>query len=122
MQIEQKKSAIDLTELAVGIVILGIVVAIGATILTQVANAGATCPTAFPTFTASTQLCSNSSGSTTAPTNVAFNVSMAAATGLGTYGNWFTILVIVGVAAVILSLIFMAFGRSGGSSGMGVAY
>jgi hypothetical protein len=31
--------------------------------------------------------------------------------GLGEYGNWFKIIVIVGVAAVVLSLIFLSFGR-----------
>lgn len=95
MMLQQKKSAVDLTELAIGIVVLGIVVSIGATILTNVA-------------------------STNAAASTAYNVSMAAAAGLGTYGNWFNILVIVGIAAVILSLIFMAFGRRTG--GMGGTY
>lgn len=84
--LEQKKSAVDLTELAIGVVVLGIVVSVGATILTNVA-------------------------STNTGNGTAYNVSMAAANGLAEYGNWFKILVIVGIAAVILSLIFMAFGR-----------
>ena len=83
----EKKSAVDLTELAIGIVVLGIVVSIGATILINVRDTN--------TDTSST----------------AYNVSNKAAAGLGEYGNWFKILVIVGIAAVILSLIFMAFGR-----------
>ena len=93
MQMEQKmqykKSAVDLTDLAIGIVVLGIVVSVGATILLNVrdTNAGTT-------------------------TNIAYNVSNSAATGLAEYGNWFKIIVIVGVAAVVLSLIFMAFGRN----------
>jgi len=74
-----KKGAVDLTELAIGIVVLGITVRD-----TNTAN------------------------------GVAYNLSNSAAVGLGEYGNWFKILVITGVAAVVLGLIFMAFGRRGG--------
>ncbi len=91
-----KKSAVDLTDLAIGIVVLGIVVSIGATILLNVRD-------------------------TNTENDTAYNLAGAAATGLAEYGNWFDIIVIVGVAAVILSLIFMAFGRRGGSGG-GVTY
>ena len=88
----QKKGAVDLTELAIGIVVLGIVVSVGATVLINVRD-------------------TNTAGT------AAYNVSNSAAQGLATYGNWFNILVIVGIAAVVLSLIFMAFGRrSGGVS------
>lgn len=90
----QKKSAVDLTDLAIGIVVLGIVVSVGATILINVRD----------TNTAS---------------GVAYNLSNSAATGIAEYGNWFKIIVIVGVAAVVLSLIFMAFGRNQGG---GVGY
>ena len=86
----QKHSAVDLTDLAIGIVVLGIVVSIGATILLNVRD-------------------TNTVGDT------AYNLSNAAATGLAEYGNWFTIVVIVGIAAVIIALIFMAFGRGGSS-------
>lgn len=85
----QKKSAVDLTDLAIGIVVLGIVVTVGATILINVRD-------------------TNTTG------NTAYNLANSAATGLAEYGNWFKIIVIVGVAALVLSLIFMAFGRSGG--------
>ena len=85
-KLKYKNSAVDLTELAIGIVVLGIVVSIGATILLNVRD----------TNTASDH---------------AWNLSDSAASGLVEYGNWFEILVIVGIAAVILSLIFMAFGR-----------
>lgn len=44
-----------------------------------------------------------------------WDVANKSALGLSEYGNWFKIIVIVGVAAVILSLIFMAFGRKGSS-------
>ena len=91
-----KKSAVDLTELAVGIVVLGIVVSIGATVLLNVRD-------------------TNVVGDT------AYNLSDAAAVGLAEYGNWFTILVIVGIAAVVLSLIFLAFGRDG-SRGGGISF
>lgn len=87
---EYKKSAVDLTELAVGIVVLGIVVSIGATVLINVRD-------------------TNTAGT------AAYNVSDSAAIGLAEYGNWFTILVIVGIAAVVLSLIFLAFGRGRGA-------
>lgn len=92
METKLKKPAVDLTDLAIGIVVLGIVVSIGATILINVRD-------------------TNDAAST------AYNLSDAAATGIAEYGNWFDIIVIVGVAAVVLSLIFMAFGRrSGGMS------
>ena len=91
MKLKYKSSAVDLTELAVGIVVLGVVVSVGATVLINIRD----------TNTA------NSS---------AWNVSQSAAVGLGEYGNWFTILVIVGIAAVVLSLIFMAFGKGGGGT------
>ena len=84
--------AVNLSDLAISIVVLGIVVSVGATILVNVRD----------TSTAGT---------------TAYNLSDKAATGLGEYGNWFKILVIVGVAAVILGLIFMAFGRGAASAG-----
>lgn len=90
-KLELKKSAVDLTELAIGVVVLGIVVSVGATILINVRD----------TNTAAT---------------ASYNVSNKAAEGLAEYGNWFKILVIVGIAAVVLSLIFMAFGRRGGGA------
>ena len=91
MQLLEKKSAVDLTDLAIGIVVLGITVSVGATVLINVRD-------------------TNTAGTT------AYNLSDKAALGINEYGNWFKILVIVGVAAVVLSLIFMAFGRSGASS------
>jgi len=94
---EQKQSAVDLTDLAIGIVVLGIVVSIGATILLNVRD-------------------------TNTINDTAYNLAGSAATGLAEYGNWFDIIVIVGVAAVILSLIFMAFGRRAGGGGGGVSY
>jgi len=90
MKTELKKQAVDLTDLAIGIVVLGIVVSIGSTILLNVRD-------------------------TNTANDVAYNLANDAATGLAEYGNWFDIIVIVGVAALILSLIFMAFGRQGGS-------
>lgn len=89
---QYKKSAVDLTDLALGIVVLGIVVAVGATILVNVRDTNTT-------------------------DTIAYNLADDAATGLAEYGNWFKIIVIVGVAAVILALIFMAFGRGAGSVG-----
>ena len=90
-----KKGAIDLTELAIGIVVLGIVVSVGATILINVRD-------------------TSTSGT------VAYNLSDDAATGIAEYGNWFKIIVIVGVAAVVLGLIFLAFGNKG--RGTSVSY
>ena len=47
MQIMQKKSAVDLTDLAIGIVVLGIVVSIGATILLNVRDTNTSNDTAY---------------------------------------------------------------------------
>ena len=91
METKLRKSAVDLTDLAIGIVVLGIVVSVGATVLLNVRD-------------------TNTTGDT------AYNLAGDAATGLAEYGNWFKIIVIVGVAAVILSLIFMAFGRGRGGT------
>ncbi len=99
MKFRKRNTAVDLTDLAIGIVVLGIVVSIGATILINVRDTNG--------------LYSN---------NTAYNLANDAAEGLAEYGNWFDIIVIVGVAAVILSLIFMAFGRRGGSGGGVQAY
>lgn len=103
---EFKKQAVDLTDLAIGLVVLGIVVSVGATILINVRDnryeLSATCNTTSGVYTG----CPD------------YELADNAAGGLAEYGNWFDIIVIVGVAAVILSLIFMAFGRrDGGMSG-----
>ena len=92
MEYKLQKSGVDLTDLAIGIVVLGIVVSVGATVLVNVRD-------------------TNTAG------DIAYNLADDAATGLAEYGNWFKIIVIVGVAAVVLSLIFLAFGgRQGGMS------
>ena len=95
MKTEFKKPAVDLTDLAIGIVVLGIVVSIGSTVLIGVRD-------------------------TNVANDIAYNLANDAALGLAEYGDWFDIIVIVGIAAVILALIFMAFGR--GSSGSSMTY
>ena len=182
MEIQTKKSAVDLTELAVGIVVLGIVVSVGAVILTnvstsqvanlpkyQVANETVSYNNLNGQILAKTwgiridhilnatdnsvvnvgnysSTISSTTGQVTLSNSTAnglpvvdwkvsytvYNVSDArftlptnATTGLLEYGNWFKILVIVGISAVVLSLIFMAFGRSnsfGSSEGGTVNY
>lgn len=174
-----KKSAIDLTDLALGIIVLGIVVSIGSVLLlgvrdarlsdlatyTTTANITGSNTTAteltsayFKSFTSAVNASNVSqavpttnytvsavdpvSGTSTFLVNGAtwngeditvtytsYNTTRAdyslannAAVGLGEYGNWFKIIVIVGVAAVILALIFMAFGRGAGSVGSSQAY
>ena len=178
--LRQKKSAIDLTELAIGIVIIGIAVSIGAIILTkmgnnqitnaasyQVANesvspttSGTALSTAWvksvnqvynesngllftsPNYTLtinpengygtlSNSTCTLQTGWTCTSWKVSYtvyNVSDVryslpnkASLGLGEYGNWFKILVIVGIASVILALIFIAFGNKGSQS-IGTSY
>ncbi len=95
MKTQFKKPAVDLTDLAIGIVVLGIVVSIGSTVLIGVRD-------------------------TNVANDIAYNLANDAALGLAEYGDWFDIIVIVGIAAVILALIFMAFGR--GSSGASMTY
>ena len=178
MEYKMKKNAVDLTDLAVGIVVLGLVVTIGATILLNVrdntltelptsvtANESIDASGGSDTFantwvTGTTATCINATNgaavgagnytitvsattgvgtitnvTTDAGLNYPWNCSYstydttqanwalpdAAATGIAEYGNWFDIIVIVGIAGVILSLIFMAFGRRDGSEGS-VAY
>jgi hypothetical protein len=176
---ETKKSAIDLTDLAVGIVVLGVVVAIGVTVLANMQTARRTdldiITTNHETITALNATGSKlsntwvsgvnnmtnitdgtlidaanytvsidsitgqatitlSPGALPAELNEStFNVSYNwyntsradyslltnSITGIAEYGSWFSIIVIVGVAAVVLGLIFMAFGKSGSG---GTAY
>ena len=171
--LEQKKTAIDLTDLALGIVVLGIVASIGATILVGMRDARLTdLPTLSSTQTVNatnvtgtelsnayfkgiTTVINATGGETVAAGNYSAtlntvtgkatilfgttstflnkNVNVTytrydttqadyalandSANGLAEYGNWFKIIVIVGVAAVILALIFMAFGRGANSVG-----
>jgi hypothetical protein len=166
-----KKQAIDLTDLAIGIIVLGVVVTIGGSILinmrdnrlTELSTSTIANETITPTgdtfaakWYASTINCLNSTTTTVIhPGNYTVTVSSIdgtasivnttgtygandwrcsyniyntnrsdwklandSAIGLAEYGNWFKIIVIVGVAAVVLAIIFMAFGnRSSGSFG-----
>lgn len=84
--LETKKSSVDLSYLAIAIVVLGITVAVGATILTNVRDVNSV-------------------------NSVAYNVSNSASLGLGEFSNWYKIIVIVGIAAGILGLIFIVFRR-----------
>ena len=105
MQTKLKNSAVDLTDLAIGILVLGLIVSIGANILLSVRDSNYELAAG----------CNETSGNYTL-CDSAWQLGDSAATGLAEYGNWFDIIVIVGVAAVILSLIFMAFGRRDGQS------
>ena len=181
---KKRNTAIDLTDLAIGILILGIVVAIGANILISVRDsrltdlpiisvANETNDTVFTDIAGSEWQLDNvwgigvtSCGNATigdggdaaigtgnysvviSDTGVVRIVNLtseyssdninctythydttqedwalpnSAAIGLAEYGNWFDIIVIVGVAALILSLIFLAFGNRGQEQG-GVSY
>jgi len=169
-----KNSAVDLTDLALGIMILGITVSIGAVILTGVRDSQVS---EIDTYTVSnenfavattsnnlsvvgvksvTAVTNSSSGVAVPATNYTVTTSVPGAVGsvnvlaaseytgeginvsytaynttdprfliadkatigLAEYGNWFDIIVIVGVAGLILALIFMAFGnRSGEGAG-----
>jgi len=173
-----KKPAVDLTDLAMGIIILGIVVSIGAIVLIGVRDARLTDLDVITTFnetiTASdggTDLTNTWAKAITTVTNatggetidsgnytftigsvggtgnidwlgtssynsssvnvtytwyntsrVDFNTADDAVTGLGEYGNWFKIIVIVGVAAVVLAIIFMSFGKKSFSEAQGISY
>lgn len=169
-----RKQAVDLTELAIGIITLGIAVTIGIIVLLGVrdsrltdlsvvtTNNETTHPTAAGNYTLNqtwgigVSLVTNSTDTTTIASGnytvqvsgvdgsirivnasdylgeVAANVTYTwyntssnadwgladdAATGLAEYGNWFNVIVIVGIAAVVLSLIFLAFGRREGGAG-----
>ena len=182
---EKRNTAVDLTDLAIGILILGIVVVVGSRILllyrdsrltsapvvttvnetltamspthsTALANlnvegvtacvaqngtgilgagnytqtvTGANSDTTTLTFSGSaggdSPLYNNTNWNCTYTwynTTGADDYTLAneAMVGLGEYGNWFDIIVIVGVAGVILALLFMAFRKKG--EGASVAY
>ena len=168
-----KNSAVDLTELAIGVVVLGVVVSVGAVILVGVRDSQLTGTTTVTTVNESVATLGhtatalseqyfrsivsviNSTGFETIGatnytittdggvgsiafsgaagslynqtavdvtytrynvSNPQYNLPDEAAIGLGEFGNWFKILVIVGIAAVVLSLIFLAFGRGGSAT------
>lgn len=159
-----KKNAVDLTELALGVLVLGIVTAIGVKILiTQrdskltdlstdtttnesISFTGNTDTLATKWGTGTVTVTNQTTGATVTSGNYTVSVSGLdgtvtitnststyqpwyatyttynttradwaladdAAVGIGEYGNWFKTIVIVGVAAVVLTLIFMSFGR-----------
>ncbi len=176
---EKRNTAVDLTDLAIGLLILGIVVAIGTRVLILYRDArledlpilsvvNETNTTEVTDLSGSAWRLTNIWGiDVTACTNVTsliptsnYSVSVdsdsgfitvtnlsneidaqdwactyrhydtteeqwslpnAAAQGIGEYGNWFDIIVIVGIAGLILSLIFLAFGRNSGEE-TSVAY
>ena len=172
---KHKKSAVDLTDLAIGVVILGIATAIGTSIVINLRNARTTemplvtvvnesvaavsdTPVTLTSgWVSSVSSCVNTSNGLTVPaanytvttdnvnfgtatikysgvagayngsdwscTLTRYNISQAdwdlankSAIGLGEFGSWFKVIVIVGVAAVVLSLIFMAFGNRGSNT------
>ena len=159
-----QKKAVDLTDLAIGIIILGIVATIGASILTTTRDARLTDlqvvtttnekATSVADLTLSNtwgksvinitnatggelitsgnytysvdsvtgiMTVSNSTATFPLPWNITYdwyntsradwNLPHKASLGLLEYGNWFKIIVIVGIAAVILTIIFLSFGR-----------
>ena len=179
---EKRNTAVDLTDLALGILILGITVSIGVTILTGVRDSTLSdlpvrivlneTNTSTVTDVAGSEweltngwgkevtYCHNATGlgsgvigtgnytvnvdafgnmevvnTTMEAQTVSWNCSYthydtteaqwslpnSAAIGLGEYGNWFDIIIIVGIAGLILSLIFLAFGNRG-QEAAGVSY
>ncbi len=180
MERQIRKNPVDLTDLAIGIIVLGIAVSIGAVILISVrdstltsldtvsvsnestATVNETGVTLSKVWVKSLTNCVNTTGGETilsgnyttaisdlngamtityAGTDTAYNdtawkcnydyyntsgtqwdLPNKAAIGLAEYGNWFKIIVIVGVASVVLSLIFMAFGTRGQGSEIGGSY
>lgn len=172
---KQKQNAVDLTDLAIGILVLGIVVTIGTNILISVRDSTltdlatietgnesvgitptVTSDTLANTWVKSVDSCNSATGTAIPAANYTVsidatsgvatitNVSIGtedinctyttydttradwalpndAATGIAEYGNWFDIIIIVGIAGLILSLIFLAFGNRGGGE-TGQAY
>lgn len=172
----RKNSAVDLTDLAIGILVLGIVVGIGSRILLSMRDNRLSDLNTLTTNNETTYINSSSgelsntwgsgvsecisnytgSGSATSSANTTipssnYSANIAdvdgvisltnstgkvypdaactynyydtsspqwslpndAASGVGEYGNWFDVIVIVGIAGLILALILSAFGRAG---------
>jgi len=184
---EKRNTAIDLTDLAIGILILGLTVTIGANILLGMRDSRLTSADTFQVANESTFLNTTADplsttwfqGVDTCYCNVSglgvgsacagnetvlgaanytvsvnaldgttsilsatienytsvqctynvyntstqdFALANSAAVGLAEFGNWFDIIVIVGIAGLILALIFMAFGNRGSGSGTEISY
>lgn len=84
-----------LASLAIGLVVVGVTLGVGALILTQIYNQTLT------------QVGSNTAA--VAPTVVGYALS-----SMGTAGSWLSTVVIVAIAAVIIGLIIVAFRFVGG--------
>lgn len=167
---ETKKTAVDLTDLATGIMVLGLVATIGVIILVNLRDSRltdldvlTTNNETISTFGTNNQsnlantwgvgvtTITNQSGyvvdsgnytatvgsvdgvitvdNTTATQPLPWNVTYTyydttradwaladdASIGINEYGSWFKIIVIMGIASLVLALIFMAFGNRGNS-------
>jgi hypothetical protein len=84
-----------LASLAIGLVVVGVTLGVGALILTQIYN----------------QTLSQVGGNTTKTAPVVVGYAL---TSMGTAGSWLSTVVIVAVAAVIIGLIIVAFRFVGG--------
>ena len=175
MNLETRKSEVDLTALAIGILVLGIVVSIGASMMisfrdnqrtevatltttnetvTQANFASATGDPLANAWAIGVTKVTNSTGAVTLnsanyttsidpvsgimtiknateniygdgwkvtynyydTTDPRYSLPQDASLGLAEYGNWFDIIVIVGVAAVVIGLIFLGLNtKSGGN-------
>ncbi|KKN69364.1 hypothetical protein LCGC14_0442240 [marine sediment metagenome] len=84
-------SCFNITDLVIGIVVLGIILTIGITILSTLSK-------------------SFSSGAFNTTEVSAINSTISGLESFSSFGDWFSIIIIVGVAAMILAIVFQAFG------------
>jgi hypothetical protein len=104
---KQKTKGIQwLTGVAYGIVGLVMIVGIGIVVLQKIGDSVVTCAAAFPTWNATTQLCQNASGSTTAGAGTAYTGISYGVTQLGSTGllSW-----LPAVIALIIGVFFLAY-------------
>lgn len=88
----------DLTPIAMVILVAVIAISIGATVLVSIRTVQNDVVDSFP-----------------ANTSPAFNITNKGITALGTFSDFFQVIAVVAVAAIVIGLVYM-FGRSSNSS------
>ena len=97
---------------AIAIVVLIFIVVIGANLVTNVKQQASTaCAGTGAWYNATPDVCLNTTGGTGGVGfSTSYNISNSGLGSLGVYSNWFSIIVLVVIAGVIIALLMRSFG------------
>lgn len=104
-----------LTGLGYGIIGLAVMVGIGVVILQQFSSNIASCPTTYATYSTTTQLCTNASGSTVSPSTSSQTVNTLAGylgTSSGGLSSWIPIVIVLVIGLLFLGAFVSKKGKS----------